>query len=101
MRRAFEKNGLVKKLRCAKKSFAELEPYKMQAVEQRKPQTVDSSANKFVYAIATLKFCGTYPTGGGTHANRGQIAVHANGPGFRRIAERQQRLLHSRCRELR
>jgi hypothetical protein len=33
----------------------------MQA-EQRKPQTVDSSANDFVYAIATLTFSGTYPT---------------------------------------
>jgi hypothetical protein len=41
---------------------------KMQAVEQRKPQTVDSSANDFVYAIATLTFSGTYPTCGDTPA---------------------------------
>jgi hypothetical protein len=34
--------------------------------EQRKPQTEDSSANNFVYAIATLTFSGTYPTGGDT-----------------------------------
>jgi hypothetical protein len=41
---------------------------KIQAVEQRKPQTVDSSANDFVYAIATLTFSGTYPTCGDTLA---------------------------------
>src|SRR5258707_9686017 len=30
------------------------------------PLNVDSSANNFVYAIATLAFSGNYPTGGGT-----------------------------------
>ena len=30
------------------------------------PINVDSSANSFVYAIATLTFSGTHPTGGGT-----------------------------------
>ena len=38
----------------------------MQAVEQRKPQTVDSSANNFVYAIATLTFSGTFRPGDDT-----------------------------------
>jgi hypothetical protein len=51
-----------------------------------------------VYAIVTLTFSGTIRPSGDTldfHANCGQIAVHANGPSFRRVAERQQRLLHS------
>jgi len=54
-----------------------------------------ASANNFVYAIAPLTFSGTYPTRRQPRlrANCGQIAVRANGPGFRRIAERQQRLL--------
>ncbi len=30
------------------------------------PLNVDSSANNFVYAIATLTFSGSYPTGGDT-----------------------------------
>jgi hypothetical protein len=30
------------------------------------PQNVDSSANNFAYAIATLTFSGNYPTGGDT-----------------------------------
>lgn len=30
------------------------------------PSNVDSSANNFVYAIATLSFSGNYPTGGDT-----------------------------------
>jgi len=30
------------------------------------PSNVDSSASNFVYAIATLTFTGTYPTGGDT-----------------------------------
>jgi hypothetical protein len=30
------------------------------------PSNVDSSANNFVYAIATLAFSGNYPTGGDT-----------------------------------
>src|SRR5258708_12517038 len=30
------------------------------------PLNVDSSANNFVYAIATLAFTGSYPTGGDT-----------------------------------
>jgi hypothetical protein len=30
------------------------------------PTNVDSSANNFVYAIATLTFSGNYPTGGDT-----------------------------------
>jgi hypothetical protein len=30
------------------------------------PVNVDSSANNFVYAIATLAFSGNYPTGGDT-----------------------------------
>jgi hypothetical protein len=30
------------------------------------PNNVDSSASNFVYAIATLTFSGTYPTGGDT-----------------------------------
>jgi hypothetical protein len=30
------------------------------------PLNVDSSANNFVYAIATLSFSGNYPTGGDT-----------------------------------
>ena len=30
------------------------------------PSNVDSSANNFVYAIATLTFSGNYPTGGDT-----------------------------------
>jgi hypothetical protein len=30
------------------------------------PLNVDSSANNFVYAVATLAFSGTYPTGGDT-----------------------------------
>jgi hypothetical protein len=30
------------------------------------PTNVDSSANNFVYAIATLSFSGNYPTGGDT-----------------------------------
>ena len=30
------------------------------------PTNVDSSANNFVYAIATLTFSGTHPTGGDT-----------------------------------
>jgi hypothetical protein len=44
----------------------ELQPYKMQAVELRKPQTHGLSANNFVYAIATLTFSGTCSTGGDT-----------------------------------
>ncbi len=30
------------------------------------PLNVDSSANNFVYAVATLAFSGNYPTGGDT-----------------------------------
>ena len=30
------------------------------------PNNVDSSASNFVYAIATLTFSGSYPTGGDT-----------------------------------
>jgi hypothetical protein len=79
MRRALQRNGLVKKLCCAKKSIARIMVLrrstkgtttlqKCRQSKQRKPQTVDCSANEFVYAIATPTFSGPYPTCGDTLA---------------------------------
>jgi len=55
------------------------------------PANVDSSASNFVYAIASMTFSGSYPTGGDS-LDFTQVAdktlVHASRPGVRRIAKR-------------
>ena len=45
------------------------------------PNNVDSSASNFVYAIATLTFSGSYPTGGDTvdFLEIGSGDLHADG----------------------